>query len=119
MSAGSKRVLLVEDDRRMAALIGDMLEAGHYEVDGPYATLSDAAAAMADHIPDCAVLDVRLEQGDSAMIANDLKRYGVPFILCSGAEPAARLAGRFPDAPFVRKDQIDRLLLGAVDRSLH
>ncbi len=54
------RILLVEDDSRVAALIADMLEEADYTVDGPYATLADGMAALATRFPAGAVLDLAL-----------------------------------------------------------
>ncbi|HUD95062.1 hypothetical protein [Sphingobium sp.] len=44
-------ILLVEDDPAIAAMIADILEDADYAVDGPYSTLADGVAAVADHMP--------------------------------------------------------------------
>ena len=49
--AETRRILLVEDDPRVAAMIADMLEEADYAVDGPYGTLADVMASLAAHFP--------------------------------------------------------------------
>lgn len=119
MRHGPERVLLVEDDPQVGALMAEILKDGGYLVDGPHPSLPDAIGAIADHFPDCAVLDVRLRGGDAALIADDLERYDIPFLFCSGLAPADRLARRFPHAPFVPKTALGTRLLSALERTLH
>jgi len=93
-------ILLVEDDPALAVVIADMLEQADYEVDGPYATLSDGMEALARHMPAAAILDVRLGQGDAGLLADDLDLYDIPYLFCSGAfdHPAVRA---HPAAPLI------------------
>jgi len=106
-----KRVLLVEDDLLVGAALTDLLEEADYEVDGPHRTLSDGVAALADHFPDCAVLDVKLDRHDVSMLAGDLDLYGIPYVLCSGFRPEGKIAKMLDGHPFVRKDQAFRKLI--------
>jgi DNA-binding response OmpR family regulator len=47
MAGNHGRILLVEDDPTLAGLMVDLLLAEDYEVDGPYASVSDGMAALA------------------------------------------------------------------------
>ncbi len=114
-----KRVLVVEDDPLVAAAITDMLEDAHYEVDGPYGSLSDGVAAVADHMPDAAILDIRLDDHDVALLAGDLELYGIPFVLCSGLRPRGSFEIEFGHHPFVWKDRAARDLIPALREALH
>ncbi|MCE7798024.1 hypothetical protein LWE61_15860 [Sphingobium sufflavum] len=109
-----KRVLLVEDDPLVGAVLAEMLEDADYEVDGPHRTLSDGVAALADHFPDCAVLDVKLDRQTVGLLADDLDLYDIPYVLCSGLPPQGSMAARAGDHPFVPKDQAYRRLLPAL-----
>ena len=112
------RILLVEDDPRVGAILAEELEAAEFVVDGPYRTLSDGMAALAEHFPDAAVLDIRLDDHDIFMLADDLEQYAIPFVLCSGLPPQGRVGLRFGHHPFVRKDAVAGLV-PALDALLH
>ncbi|MET0238752.1 MAG: response regulator [Sphingobium sp.] len=113
------RVLLVEDDPFVAAAMTDLLEHAQFEVDGPHASLSDGVAALADHMPDAAILDIGLDGHDVFMLADDLEQYGIPFLLCSGLPPRGRMKLRFGNHPFVAKDRTGRELVSALRDLLH
>ncbi|MET0248367.1 MAG: response regulator [Sphingobium sp.] len=118
MAGQQERILLVEDDPAIAAIIVDLLEDAAFEVDGPYATLSEGVAAVASNLPDGAVLDMRLEGSDVGMLADDLESYDIPFIFCSGMDRDA-LARRFAGRPFVSKPGLVRTLIPSLRRILH
>ncbi|MET0361126.1 MAG: response regulator [Sphingobium sp.] len=112
------RILLVEDDPRVASHLLDMLEDANFEVDGPYDSLSDGMEAVADHMPDAAILDIGLKDHDVYLLANDLEQYGVPFVLCSGLPPEGRMS-RFGNHAFIAKDQASRDLIPTLLDALH
>lgn len=111
-------ILLVEDDPAVAAMIADMLEQADYEVDGPYATLSDGMEALACHMPAGAILDIHLGQGDAGLLADDLDLYNIPYLFCSGSldDPVIRA---HPQAPLVPKPALAEKLISTVQRMLH
>lgn len=114
----TERILVVEDDPLIASIITELLTDAHYEVDGPYASLSDGVAALASDFPAGAVLDIRLGEGDVGLLAEDLKSYDIPFLFCSGYGED-RLSRHLPDAPMVPKVQLTRTLVPALDKLLH
>lgn len=118
MTEAHERILLVEDDPAVAAMIVDLLEDAAFEVDGPYATLAEGVAAVASNLPDGAVLDMKLRGGDVGLLADDLDSYDIPFVFCSGMAPEA-LARRFADRPFVSKPGLSRTLIPSLRRILH
>ncbi|BBD97142.1 response regulator [Sphingobium amiense] len=116
--AQGNRILLVEDDLAVASLIADMLEDASYEVDGPYATLSEGVAALADHMPSGAVLDIHLRGSDVDLLADDLDSYAIPYVLCSGAGEHPMVEAH-PQALFILKPDIGEKLLSALRHMLH
>jgi CheY-like chemotaxis protein len=112
------RILLVEDDSRVAALIADMLEQADYAVDGPYATLADGMAALATRFPAGAVLDLSLRGSDAGLLADDLDAYGIPYVFCSGAARHA-VIGTHPHTPMLTKPDGIRDIVGTLDRLMH
>lgn len=73
-------VLVIEDDPRLAGRIARLLDDADLDMDGPYATVSDAAAALARHFPDVAIVDLHGQDAD--LLIADLQSYDIPFLLC-------------------------------------
>lgn len=66
-----------------------LCEAG-FDVMGTFDTCNAALAALAQASPDVAVLDVILKEGPCLELATELRRRGIPFVVCSGGEEAQR-----------------------------
>jgi len=113
-----RRILLVEDDPAIASVIADLLEKGEYEVDGPYASLSDSAAAVAARLPEGAILDIRLKDGDIGLLADDLDRYDIPYLFCTGAF-SHPIIDAHPDAPLIPKTALHLRLATTLRKMLH
>ncbi|GAB3350678.1 response regulator transcription factor [Lysobacter tyrosinilyticus] len=77
-----KRILIVEDDRRLASLLSDaLLEAGF---EGAYAfDLAEADAIFSSSKIDAAILDICLADAPSFELARRLDTCGVPFLFAS------------------------------------
>lgn len=89
-------VLVAEDEPMIAMNVMDELgEAGFFAV-GPFATTSQALAYCRKHTPDCAVLDLRLEDGESFPLADFLARLAVPVVFHSGSAGLDELTQRYP-----------------------
>jgi DNA-binding response OmpR family regulator len=112
------RILLVEDDPAIAALMTDMLEQASYEVDGPYSTLAEGVEAVAERMPAGAVLDVHLRGSDVDLLAGDLDNYAIPYVLCSGAD-AHQMKDAHPTASFILKPNMGTQLVAELHRLLH
>ena len=78
-------VLVAEDELLIAMDVMDELGAAGFVTVGPFAKTSQALDYCRSHTPDCAVLDVRLQDGESFPLA-DLPR-------------RAQRAARFPFRP--------------------
>lgn len=85
MERRRSRILLMEDDPARAGIMVDLLLAADYEVDGPYASVSDAMAALAAHVPDGAILDLHEGAEAEGMLKEDLEAYDIPFLDHPGA----------------------------------
>lgn len=111
------RVLVVEDSFLMADALCDLLvEYGIVPV-GPVASVVAALDHLAAGAVDAAVIDVRLERGTSLALCQSLHRRGLPFILLTGAPPAA-LPPSLADVPVVIKPCRPEVLVGALRRAL-
>jgi DNA-binding response OmpR family regulator len=73
-----KRVLLVEDDARLAGVIAEQLREEDYDVRHAR-TLAEAARVLRDLRPHCALLDVGLPDGSGFELCRQLRRAGGPW----------------------------------------
>ena len=101
------RVLLVDDDDEILALVGLILREGGFEVDvasgGP-----EALFAVGEDAPDVVVLDYRFPEGTGDAIAATIRRL-VPDVRIIGFSAVARDAEGWADA-FVRKEDMGQLV---------
>lgn len=108
--AGSRTVLLVEDDADAAAELTETLDAAGHRVVGPFHSAEAAEAATALHHIDLALLDINLSGTATGIdLAKSLKsRWGTPVIFISGdvteAARNAELAAAMVIKPYSSRD---------------
>ncbi|MBI0474135.1 response regulator [Sphingomonas sp. MA1305] len=93
--------MLVEDELFVALDVQMTIEEAGLSVEGPYTSLAEAEAALSTLDPHallCAVLDVRLRDGEVFPAADRLKAAGVPIIFHSGHADQQALERRYPGA---------------------
>jgi DNA-binding NtrC family response regulator len=79
------RILLVEDSWQLGIALKSLLRSFDAEVDGPVATTTDAEHLIAEHVPDAAVVDINLRQGERSYgLIDRLIGQGVPVVVTSG-----------------------------------
>jgi DNA-binding response OmpR family regulator len=98
-----KTVLLVEDEMFVALDIQMALEDEGWAVAGPFARASEAVQYLQGHEVDCAVLDVRLLDGDVFPVADKLANSGIPFLFHSGHADPEKLERSYPSAAVCQK----------------
>jgi DNA-binding response OmpR family regulator len=96
------RVLVVEDEYLVAALIEDMLGSAGCVVSGPIPRVAEALDAVDHGTYDAAVLDVNLGGDRIDPVADALSRRNVPFAFVTGYGTGA-LPGRYADRPRICK----------------
>lgn len=79
-----RRVLLVEDEFLVAAMLADVLEDAGAAVLGPASSLADGLRMVAEGGFDIAVLDWNLDGQRSDPIARALLSAGIPFVISTG-----------------------------------
>jgi DNA-binding response OmpR family regulator len=79
-----RRILIVEDDEKVAGLLCDVLREAGCLVLGPACSIRSALRAIADHAVDAALLDVNLG-GDERVfpVADVLSALRIPFVFVS------------------------------------
>jgi DNA-binding NtrC family response regulator len=76
---------LVEDSWQLGMALKSLLRSFEAEVDGPVATTTDAEHLISAHVPDAAVVDINLRQGERSYgLIDQLIDRGVPVIVTSG-----------------------------------
>ena len=105
-----RRVLIVEDDETISALMETTLEEALWTVVGPCRNVASALAAAENEKFDVAVLDINLAGEMVFPVAEALDARGVPFMLLSGYGDTAVPDDR-PDWPVCAKPfKLDELL---------
>jgi CheY-like chemotaxis protein len=97
-----KRVLVVEDEFLVAAMIEDALAEVDAVVVGPAATLGEGLRLVERETLDLAILDVNLNGERSDAIADALAAQNIPFVRATGYGEAAgrRYGGTVLDKPY-------------------
>jgi CheY-like chemotaxis protein len=108
-----RRVLVVEDEAVEALMLEDLLAQLGCIVVGPAATAESALTLIEREAIDCAVLDIKLVDGQVFPVADTLAARGVPFVFAT-AYPADALGARYAGAPHIEKVYDREELLGAV-----
>jgi len=105
-----RRVLIVEDDETISALMETTLEEALWTVVGPFRNVASALTAAETENFDVAVLDINLAGEMVFPVAEALDARGVPFLLLSGYGDTAVPDDR-PDWPVCAKPfKLDELL---------
>jgi CheY-like chemotaxis protein len=79
------RILLVEDSWQLGMALKSLLRSFDADVDGPVATTKDAERLISEHVPDAAIIDVNLRQGERSYgLIDQLVGRGVPVVVTSG-----------------------------------
>jgi DNA-binding response OmpR family regulator len=107
------RVLVVEDEYLVAALVEDILKSAGCIVSGPIPRLAEALDAAGREACDVAVLDVNLAGERVYPVADVLSRRNVPFVFVTGYTNAA-LPGDYAERPRICKPFKMAELLGTL-----
>jgi DNA-binding response OmpR family regulator len=107
-----KRILVVEDDFLISLMVTEILMGASAAVIGPARTKDAAFALASTQALDGAVLDINLDGERSDIVAAELQRRSIPFILATGYDKEAH------DAPagnsIVNKPFTEERLVGAL-----
>ena len=120
MSAlAGKRVLVIEDEAIIAAMIEDMPTELGAVVVGPAGTLAKAVELARREPIDAGMLDVNIRSEKIDPVIETLRGRGVPFVLATGYAAAAGAA--MDNAPVIEKpftrDRLESALLLALGSS--
>ncbi|WP_395336246.1 response regulator [Novosphingobium sp. BL-8H] len=114
-------VLIVEDELFVILDLEDLIAEEGFVVAAHCGTVSATLKAIERQQPFCAILDVRLPDGEVYPAADRLRELGVPLIFHSGHANESALKQRYPDAQFCPKPssplQLRAALHATVDKA--
>jgi DNA-binding response OmpR family regulator len=108
------RIVVVEDNVSVAAMIIEALEAARHRVVGHARTVDQGTKLLAEVQCDAAILDIDLLGVNSRSVALALKARKIPFVVISGSERLLTPAHR--GASLVVKPFRVEALLAAVEK---
>ena len=111
------RILVIEDNAVVALDLQRILREAGYRVVGPASSLSDAERLIARGPIDCALLDIDLEAGRAAAMADRLDRAGIPFVFVT-SDSRRDLPDKHAGRPVVAKPCTKDRVLEAVKRAM-
>lgn len=111
------RALIVEDDGDVARLLAGLLEETGFRTVDTVTTVGQAAAHLAAHPVDFAIVDFQLGGRTAAPIASDLLRRGIPFLFCTGRAGDA-MPDEFAGQRMLRKPFTLEAFAAAVEATL-
>lgn len=106
-----RRILVVEDEFIVAAMLCDILEDAGAEAIGPVGRVQDALRAIESELFDAAVLDWNLDGESSEPVARALSARGVPFLIATGY---GVVSGPFSAHPTLGKPYMPEVLLAEI-----
>ncbi len=118
-----KKILVVEDDKLISAVLTIRLEAAGYEVCTAYDAALAMTRAMAEQ-PDLALLDISMPGGNGFIVAERLRSNeataGIPFIFLTALKKPGLLekAVEMGAAAFFEKPYESDELIAAIERTL-
>ena len=96
------RILILEDEPLIAAMMGDWLREMGCEVVGPAHNVGGALALLDHNEIDAAILDLSLQGSNCYPVAAALRGRGVPIAFATG-HAIGTLAEDYRDAPILAK----------------
>ena len=96
-------VIIIEDEVMIAFAMEEEFTEARFNVAGIFSSCAETFEWLKSHQPDVAVLDALLQDGRSDELALELKRRGVPFLICSGMPRDGREPPELADVPRLNK----------------
>jgi DNA-binding NtrC family response regulator len=111
-------VLVVEDEFIIALDLSETVEDLGYTLEGPFPDKRSAFQAIEDDMPDAAILDVCIRDGEVFPLADALAQAGVSLIFHSGHVNEEEVAERYPGAWACAKPCPPARLIDALQEAL-
>lgn len=103
-----KRILVIEDEFIVAAMLCDVLEDAGAVTLGPVGRVDEGLKVIAAEQFDAAVLDWNLHGESGSRLAEALHERDIPFVIATGY---GAVEGPFADRPLLGKPYVTKVLL--------
>ena len=113
MVLAGKRILVIEDEFLVAAMLCDFIEDEGALPVGPFGRVDEGLAAIAEGGFDAAVLDWNLAGDPSVPLAHALAEMSVPFVIATGY---GQVEEPFDDRPLLAKPYAADDVIAALKR---
>jgi two-component SAPR family response regulator len=111
----SPTVLIAEDNHLIALCYEDVVTDAGLSVGGSFLSCESAEEWLSVHNPDVAILDIMLQDGNSAELAKKLCGREIPFLVVSGYSAESEdIDEIFKSAPWLEKPVTSTALESAV-----
>lgn len=117
MDSPVRQILLVEDEPLIAMVLETIVSEAGYSPIGPAADRNAALALLETRNVDAAILDYRLGEESADLLADELDRRRIPWLLATGFDRQA-LPDRYLSAPVVAKPFGEDDVRAALERLL-
>ena len=117
MGLAGRRVLIVEDEAMISALIEIILSEAGCSIVGPVATLERALEIIERESFDAALLDVHVNGHEIYAVADVLLSRGIPIVLVSGFAQK-QLPLRYRHCPYIAKPFTPDTVLTLLDEAI-
>lgn len=114
----SGTILIVEDELFVVLDLEDLIAEEGFAIAAHCGTVAATFQAIEHHRPTCAILDVRLPDGDVFPAADRMRDLGVPLIFHSGHANENALKERYPDAQVCPKPSSPSQLRTALHKAV-
>ena len=115
---GQPTILVAEDEAIVGWDLCDTVEEAGYAVEGPFLDISSAMLAYQKKKPDCAILDVQLDDGIVYPLAEKLMAEDIPVIFHSGVFGPSEVSERYPNSQALAKPCPPADVIETVQRAL-
>lgn len=113
-----RTIFIAEDEALVAMDLMDLVESVSAIPQGPFASVARCMKALDEALPDVAILDVRLTDGQIFGVADRLYAKNVPLIFHSGHLDHSDIETKYPRARFFSKPTPQRDLIAALGSAL-
>lgn len=116
METGRHPLVLVTEINEIVGIdLCEALREAGYRVAGPVSTVADAEAFLARELPDFAVIEPYLKDGDCTGTMERLRQSGVPFLVHSVVKVDGTIAWDPSDTPWLVKPAVPWDVVIALD----
>jgi DNA-binding NtrC family response regulator len=107
-------VLIAEDNLYLSLDLSGAVEEMDGRVVGPASSVAEALTLLASNDIAAAIIDLQLVDHDAGVLAQQLEKRGIPFVIHTANELPQSIADRHPNVPVLMKPLQPRAVLNCL-----